>query len=97
MNHPLRSLTAGNLFALGVVGFCGAFSILLFKGLWIDAPARPHASLDLIAAVLLLCVCATSWPEVSRPERAHVSLKSVAVAVLACVLAVLARTPGIGA
>ena len=91
MASELKELKPRNIFALGLVGFSGAFAFFLLRELFIDRGGLVAAGLNLMAAVLLIIVCAISWPRVSSPASARVSWRAVALVIAACVLALVAR------
>jgi len=95
MAGELKELKPRNIFALGLIGFSGAFAFFLLRELFVEHDGFVAAGFNLVAAVLLMIVCAISWPQVSSPKSARVSWRSVALAIGACVLALAARLPGV--
>jgi len=95
MASELKELKPRNIFALGLVGFSGAFAFFLLRELFVERDGLVAAGLNLVAAVLLIIVCAISWPQVSSPTSARVSWRSLALVIGACVLALAARLPAV--
>jgi hypothetical protein len=93
----LGNLTTRNIAAIGLTGFCGAFGLYLLRELWRSHGGVAWAALNLMAAVILLALCASSWPALREPRTASASWHRFALAALACVLAVVARLPGLQA
>ncbi len=90
-----KELTTRNIFAIGLVGFSGAFAFFLMRELFSNGGGVIAGGLNLVAAVLLILVCAISWKRISSPTSAQVSWQAVVLAAVACVLAVAARLPAL--
>lgn len=93
MAGELKALNPSSLFALGFIGFSGAFAFFLLRELFVDRGGFVADSLNLSAAVLLIVVCAISWPGISTLRSARFSRRGVALAVVACMLALTAQVP----
>ena len=93
LTSQMRSLSTANIAAIGLVGFCGAFAIYLFKELLSDQNGLLPIALNISAVALLVGVRFLAWPDIRIPRQARISWASAAVALFAVVLAVAARSP----
>ena len=95
MASEIKSLKAGSLYALALIGFSAAFALFLLAELYGNRGGLLSAGLNLAAAVALVVVCALAWPNLRTPKTAHLSWKLKGLILLACALALLARAPGL--
>lgn len=95
MASELKALKPSSMFALGFIGFSGAFAFFLLRELFVGRGGLVADGLILSAAVLLIVVCAISWPGISTLRSARFSLRGLALAVVACVLVLAAQLPAL--
>lgn len=97
MTSKLKELQPHNILALGVVGFSGAFAFSLLRDLFAKSGGLEAAGINLVASVLLIIVCAITWPSILSPTSARVSWQAGLLVLIACVLALVARMPALQA
>jgi len=89
----VHSLSAANIAALALIGFCGAFAIYLLHELIEHHQDLLRVSLNVAAALLLAGVRFVYWPAAKSPRLARLSWHPFALAGAAVVLALIARAP----